>query len=314
MTKDNPLVIADTSIRQDAEGRYCLNDLHHASGSESKHQPAFFMRRKETIDLINEIKNSANSQSLPVLQIEGRNGGTFACKELVYSYAMWISPSFHLKVIRAYDSLMMMQHTALNPSNLSRLQLIQIGLQAALQSEQERQVLENKIGQLQNAVSHILQTIQETFQSESGESPENSPFQVFAPALSPDPTPFAHQMPVATVTTFGFEEFTIRAVTNATGETRFVGKDVCQVLGFHRHSMMISAHCRENPTYHRILTNRGIQPHRLLSETDVAALVERSHSPLASAFWTAVSPFRGIMGLGRGVTSPKLFRPETGVD
>jgi hypothetical protein len=64
------------------------------------------MRRVETYALIAEIANSADSQNYePTVSKSGRYGGTFACKEIVYQYAMWISPAFHLKVIRAYDTL-----------------------------------------------------------------------------------------------------------------------------------------------------------------------------------------------------------------
>lgn len=108
-----PLVIGDFSIRQDENGRYCLNDLHKASGNDKKHQPAYFIRNQQTKDLISEILNSANLQSLensnfqPVKKIEGVKGGTFVVKELVYYYAMWISAKFHLTVIRAYDAMVM---------------------------------------------------------------------------------------------------------------------------------------------------------------------------------------------------------------
>ncbi|MFI8146499.1 KilA-N domain-containing protein [Acinetobacter sp. ABJ_C5_2] len=115
---NKPLVIGEFSIRQDEDGRYCLNDLHKASGDDKKHFPAYFLRNQQTKDLIAEIElsnvNGSDSERyenlhIAVKVIKGGSDkqGTYVVKELVYTYAMWISPKFHLMVIRAYDSLVM---------------------------------------------------------------------------------------------------------------------------------------------------------------------------------------------------------------
>lgn len=94
------LVISDTPISQDSVGRFCLNDLHRASGGEAKHRPNYFLENQQTKDLIAEIGIAEISA------IQSKQGlGTFVVKELVYSYAMWISASFSLQVIRAYDAM-----------------------------------------------------------------------------------------------------------------------------------------------------------------------------------------------------------------
>lgn len=98
------LIISGTSIRQDAAGRYCLNDLHRASGGLNRHRPSLWAENQQTKDLVSEIQGGAGIPAL-VSQARGIGQGTYACKELVYSYAMWISPAFNLKVIRAYDAL-----------------------------------------------------------------------------------------------------------------------------------------------------------------------------------------------------------------
>ncbi|HHF5034791.1 TPA: P22AR C-terminal domain-containing protein [Haemophilus influenzae] len=100
------LTILKTSIRQ-SDNLYSLNDLHVASGSENRHKPSLFMTNQQTKDLIAEIDNSSvagNPVSVKIVR-GGRNPelqGTWVCEELVLSYAMWISPKFHLIVLRAF--------------------------------------------------------------------------------------------------------------------------------------------------------------------------------------------------------------------
>lgn len=101
----NALMIADTAIRQDEDGRYCLNDLHRASGHARRHTPNEWVRTQQTQELIAEIEQAANMR-LALNVVHGGTGrGTYACKELVYSYAMWVSPKFHLQVIRTFDAV-----------------------------------------------------------------------------------------------------------------------------------------------------------------------------------------------------------------
>lgn len=127
------LCVAGVGIRQDEEGRYSLNDLHAAAGGEQKNRPKYWIENLQTQALVAEIEKGGIP---PIVAKQGL--GTFVTRDLVYAYAMWISPSFQLKVIRAYDELV---NQPVNPSRLSRLQLIEL----ALIAEQERIALEEKV-------------------------------------------------------------------------------------------------------------------------------------------------------------------------
>ncbi len=105
MNGSTALSVGDTAIRQLDDGLYSLNDLHQAAGGEVKHQPTRFMRLEQTKALIAEIEQSPEMVSATKVMNGGQNPGTFVCRELVYAYAMWISPKFNLTVIRAFDAL-----------------------------------------------------------------------------------------------------------------------------------------------------------------------------------------------------------------
>lgn len=139
-TQPTTLDICNTQILRDHAGRYCLNDLHKAAGGENRHRPSLWTENKQTSALIAELEAEAGIPAL-VSQRGGADAGTFVCKELVYAYAMWISAAFHLKVIRAFDALVTAPPPQINPAELSRMQLIEL----AMQAETERIALEGKV-------------------------------------------------------------------------------------------------------------------------------------------------------------------------
>lgn len=102
----NNLTVAGASVRTNKNGLYSLNDLHKAAGAKENDQPALWLRLDGTKALIEELSNSTQMQNKDIMQSSaGRYGGTHVCKQLVYAYAMWISPKFHIHVIEAYDDL-----------------------------------------------------------------------------------------------------------------------------------------------------------------------------------------------------------------
>ena len=118
------LNIADTTVRQDAAGRYNLSDLFQAAGSQPRHRPSYWLTNSRTKKLISALKLEAGipasnsgevlnleagipaSNFAPVATVKGHGiTATYVVMELVYDYAMWVSPDFELKVIRTFHAL-----------------------------------------------------------------------------------------------------------------------------------------------------------------------------------------------------------------
>ena len=105
----NAISVANVAIRQ-FDNLYSLNDLHKASGGEARHKPANWLQLQQTVELVDEISKAGNpalKENQQVIQVVhgGSKRGTYACKELVYAYATWISAKFFLQVIRTFDAV-----------------------------------------------------------------------------------------------------------------------------------------------------------------------------------------------------------------
>ena len=134
------LTILNNSIRQ-LDNLYSLTDLHRASGGEQKHKPVLFLSNQQTKELILEIERESEV-GIPTSAVKTVRGGsdiskqgTYACEELMLAYAMWISPKFHLVVLRAFLNLHK-KTTALLPNTITPEQ--QQAIQSAVQQAHHR--------------------------------------------------------------------------------------------------------------------------------------------------------------------------------
>ena len=167
----SPVSVCGVEVNRDAAGRFSLNDLHRASGGEKRHQPSDWLRLDQTQVLVDELKKPIPGipgvkEIQPVRSVPGApstGGGTFVVRELVYGYAMWISPAFHLTVIRTFDALATGQPwpspgrgqgelfgPVLDPAKLTNTfgQFLRLGKLGGLDTEAARQVADRETRRL----------------------------------------------------------------------------------------------------------------------------------------------------------------------
>ncbi len=83
---------------------------------------------------------------------------------------------------------------------------------------------------------------------------------------------------------FQFESTSIRVVTDDNGEPLFVGKDICDALGYANDSDAMKRHCKGVVKRYPLQTAGGMQEVRVLTEPDVMRLMVNSTLPAAEAF------------------------------
>lgn len=84
---------------------------------------------------------------------------------------------------------------------------------------------------------------------------------------------------------FDFRGTAIRVITDEHGESWFVGKDVCELLGYTNSSKAMGDHCRGITKRYPILDSLGrTQEARVLSEGDTLRLIINSTMPAAQEF------------------------------
>ncbi|MFS1538924.1 MAG: KilA-N domain-containing protein [Candidatus Phlomobacter fragariae] len=99
------VVIENTVVRQDAFGRYCLNDLHRVAVTQGKatesQRPSNFLRGDGIASFVQYLSNAQKRASVNVVK-GGFESGTWADELVAIRYAAWIEPTFEVQVYEQF--------------------------------------------------------------------------------------------------------------------------------------------------------------------------------------------------------------------
>lgn len=102
----NTITLFNKTIRQDENGRYCLNDLHKAAmanGYATKnHRPTEFLRSEPVKAFLAELEKVGESH---IKTTKGRSGGTYTTELVALRYAGWISPKVEVEVYKTFQKV-----------------------------------------------------------------------------------------------------------------------------------------------------------------------------------------------------------------
>lgn len=118
------VVIENTVVRQDAFGRYCLNDLHRAAVAQRKatesQRPSKFLRTEGIAAFVQSLSEAQKRASVRTIK-GGLESGTWADELVAIRYAAWIEPAFEVQVYEQFRD-------SVKPSNGVLVEKVQAGL------------------------------------------------------------------------------------------------------------------------------------------------------------------------------------------
>jgi hypothetical protein len=107
--QSHTITIFDTTIRQDADGRFCLNDLHKAAmangQAQKDHNPARFLRNDGIKEFVSLLDNNGVTDLIKIIKGRGITG-TYASKEIAIQYMKWIAgPKMEVLIVSKITEL-----------------------------------------------------------------------------------------------------------------------------------------------------------------------------------------------------------------